>query len=99
MKEYAQKKGVDDARWNLVTGLKKDIYTLARKSYLAVKDVPGEEDAMVHTENFMLVDKKSQIRGYYDGTDPEAIEELLEDIATLKMEYQPKRGWLEKLLN
>ncbi|MFC4635043.1 SCO family protein [Dokdonia ponticola] len=99
LKEYAQKKGVDDARWNLVTGLKKDIYTLARKSYLAVKDVPGEEDAMVHTENFMLVDKKSQIRGYYDGTDPEAIEELLEDIAILKMEYQPKRGWLEKLLN
>lgn len=99
LKEYAQKKGVDDTRWNLVTGPRKDIYTLARKSYLAVKDIPGEEDAMVHTENFMLIDKKSQIRGYYDGTDAEAIKQLLEDIAILKMEYQPKKGWLEKILN
>ena len=39
---------------------------------------------MIHTENFMLIDSKKRIRGYYDGTDPEAIEELLEDIAILK---------------
>ena len=88
LKEYAVKKGVDDSQWNLVTGSRKDIYTLARKSYLAVKDIPGEEDAMVHTENFMLIDKKSQIRGYYDGTDPKEIKRLLEDITILKMEYQ-----------
>jgi hypothetical protein len=31
-----QKKKVNDAKWNLVTG-DKEIYTLARKSYLAVK--------------------------------------------------------------
>jgi len=65
LKEYAIQKGVDDTRWNLVlvTGSRKEIYTLARKSYLAVKDIPGEQDAMVHTENFMLIDKKRQIRG------------------------------------
>lgn len=88
LKEYAIQKGVDDRRWNLVTGPRKEIYTLARKSYLAVKDVPGEEDAMVHTENFMLIDKKSQIRGFYDGTDPKEIERLLEEIEILKLEYQ-----------
>ena len=49
LKEYAIQKGVDDTRWNLVTGSRKEIYTLARKSYLAVKDIPGEQDAMVHT--------------------------------------------------
>lgn len=87
LKAYALKKGVDDTRWNLVTGSRKEIYTLARKSYLAVEDIPGEEDAMVHTENFMLIDKKSQIRGYYDGTDPEEIERLLEEIEILKLEY------------
>lgn len=87
LKAYALKKGVDDTRWNLVTGSRKEIYTLARKSYLAVEDIPGEEDAMVHTENFMLIDKKSQIRGYYDGTDPEEIERLLEEIKILKLEY------------
>ncbi len=99
LKAYALKKGVDDTRWNLVTGSRKEIYTLARKSYLAVKDIPGEEDAMVHTENFMLVDKKGQIRGYYDGTDSDAIEVLLEDIEILKTEYETKQGWLKKLFN
>ena len=34
----------------------------------------------------MLIDKKRQIRGYYDGTNPEDIERLLEDIKTLKEE-------------
>ncbi|MFT5891349.1 MAG: protein SCO1/2 [Dokdonia sp.] len=99
LKAYAIKKGVDDTQWNLVTGSRKEIYTLARKSYLAVKDIPGEEDAMVHTENFMLIDKKSQIRGYYDGTDPKEIERLLEEIEFLKFEYGIKKGWLQKLFD
>ncbi|RKE98960.1 SCO family protein [Ichthyenterobacterium magnum] len=89
LKRYAKKKGVNDKKWNLVTGDKKQIYDLARKSYLAVKDF-GNGDAydMIHTENFMLIDKKRQIRGFYDGTNPEDITTLLEDIKTLKKEYQ-----------
>lgn len=99
LKAYALKKGVDDSRWNLVTGSKEEIFTLARKSYLAVKDLPGTEDDldMVHTENFMLIDKKRQIRGYYDGTDPEAIEQLLEDIEILKASYEPRKAWYQKI--
>ncbi|GGW56516.1 protein SCO1/2 [Winogradskyella epiphytica] len=85
LKKYAQEKGVIDEKWNLVTGDKKQIYELARKSYLAVKtDGNGDEYDMIHTENFMLVDKKRQIRGFYDGTKPEDIERLLEDIEVLK---------------
>lgn len=84
LKEYALEKGVDDSRWNLVTGDKKDIYYLARQSYLAVKTGnPSELYDMVHTENFILVDKKRQIRGFYDGTNREDMEQLLEDIAFL----------------
>lgn len=87
LKKYALEKGVDDTKWNLVTGEKKQIYDLARKSYLAAK---SQGDAgpfdMIHTENFVLVDKKKRIRGFYDGTDPEAIEELLHDIEVLKKE-------------
>lgn len=86
LKKYAMEKGVDDAKWNLVTGDKKEIYDLARKSYLAAKDVPYSENDLVHTENFVLVDKKKRIRGFYDGTDPEAIEKLLADIQILKQE-------------
>lgn len=88
LKRYAVEKGVDDTKWNLVTGDKKQIYRLARKSYLAVKDNgDGGPFDMVHTENFMLIDKKRQIRGFYDGTSPEDIERLLSDISILKEEY------------
>jgi len=86
LKKYAVEKGVNDAKWNLVTKDKKEIYDLARKSYLAAKDVPYEEYDLIHTENFVLVDKKKRIRGFYDGTDPEAIETLLHDIEVLKKE-------------
>ncbi|GGD18535.1 SCO family protein [Hyunsoonleella pacifica] len=88
LKRYAIKKGVIDKKWNLVTGDKKQIYDLARKSYLAVKsNGNGGPFDMIHTENFMLIDKKKQIRGFYDGTKPEDIEKLLDDIAHLKNEY------------
>ena len=88
LKKYAIEKGVNDNKWNLVTGDKKKIYDLARKSYLAVKTYgTGDEYDMIHTENFMLIDKKRQIRGYYDGTNPEEIARLLNDIKTLKKEY------------
>lgn len=87
LKKYAIEKGVDDHKWNLVTGDKKQIYDLARKSYLAAKsDGDGGPYDMVHTENFVLVDKKKRIRGFYDGTNPEEINRLLEDITVLKKE-------------
>ena len=89
LKRYAIEKGVDVKKWNLVTGDKKQIYELARKSYLAVKtDGNGDEYDMIHTENFMLIDKKQQIRGYYDGTKPEDIAQLLEDIKVLKQDHK-----------
>ncbi len=87
LKKYAKEKGVVDRKWNLVTGDKKQIYELARKSYLAVKtDGNGDEYDMIHTENFMLIDKNRQIRGFYDGTNPEDIQKILEDIKILKQE-------------
>lgn len=81
LKAYAAKYGVIDAKWNLVTGNKKEIYTMARKSYLAVKmGRPDQLYDMVHTENFVLVDQKKRVRGFYDGTKKEEIERLIEDI-------------------
>lgn len=89
LKKYALEKGVIDSKWNLVTGDKKQIYELARKSYLAVKtDGDGGPYDMIHTENFILVDKKRRIRGFYDGTKEEEIEKLLEDLKILKASYK-----------
>lgn len=84
LKKYAIKNGVLDHKWNLVTGDKKEIYTMARKSYLAVKmGKPSELYDMVHTENFVLVDEQKRVRGFYDGTKKEEIERLLADIQFL----------------
>ncbi len=88
LKEYAIKKGVIDSKWNITTGTKKHIYELARKSYFAVLDEgDGGLQDFIHTENFVLVDKKRQIRGYYDGTDLDDIQRLIADIKILKNEY------------
>ena len=84
LKKYAIEKGVIDSKWNLVTGDKKDIYFIARKSYLAVKTgKPEELYDMVHTENFVLVDRKRRVRGFYDGTNPDEIKKLIDDIKWL----------------
>lgn len=81
LKQYALKQNVDDSKWNMVTGNKKDIYYIARKSYLAVKTgKPEEMYDMVHTENFVLVDTKRRVRGFYDGTKKEDVQRLIEDI-------------------
>ncbi|CAH0337534.1 hypothetical protein FVB9288_03300 [Flavobacterium sp. CECT 9288] len=87
LKAYAKKHNVIDAKWNLVTGDKKEIYAMARKSYLAVKlGKPSELYDMVHTENFVLVDTKRRVRGFYDGTNKEDIKRLIEDIRFLTEE-------------
>jgi len=81
LKAYTLKNGVVDSKWNLVTGDKKEIYTMARKSYLAVKlGKPEQLYDMVHTENFVLVDTKKRVRGFYDGTKKEDMKRLIEDI-------------------
>ena len=89
LKKYALEKGVKDSKWNLVTGDKKQIYELARKSYMAVKtDGDAGPYDMIHTENFILVDKERRIRGFYDGTKTEEMEKLLNDLKILKSSYE-----------
>ena len=87
LKKYSLEKGVIDSKWNLVTGDKKQIYNLARKSYLVAEDIEESElFEMIHTENFVLVDPERRIRGFYDGTDQESMNALIYDIKVLKKE-------------
>lgn len=91
LKKYAKEKGVIDSKWNLVTGNQKEIYKIARQSYLVVKTgKPEELYDMVHTENFVLVDQKGRIRGFYNGLNIDEkvkgeknLTQLLEDIELL----------------
>ena len=84
LREYATQKGVIDSKWNVTTGEKKHIYELARKSYFAVEERgDGGLQDFIHTSNFILVDKKKQIRGIYDGIDDNEILQLIKDIKVL----------------
>ena len=87
LKKYALEKNVIDSKWNLLTG-EKEIYDLARKSYLVAKDDgDGGKYDMIHTENFVLVDKEKRIRGFYDGTNQLEMDKLLNDIRILENSY------------
>jgi protein SCO1/2 len=89
LKKYAKEKGVDDLKWNLLTGDKKQIYDLARKSFFVAEiDKDSDSNDIIHTENFVLVDPDKRIRGFYDGTNLDEIKNLISDLSLLKVEYQ-----------
>lgn len=87
LKAYAEKNGAIEGKWEITTGSKKHIYELARKSYFAVLDEgDGGDQDFIHTEQFILVDRSGQIRGFYDGTEKEEMQRLIHDIEILKRE-------------
>ena len=78
---YAETKGVLAQKWHLATGKRKDIYQLGRTGYFVEEDLgePKGEDDFLHTENFILVDKKRHIRGIYNGLNKTAMAQLIAD--------------------
>jgi protein SCO1 len=84
LREYAAKHNAQSSNWFFLTGDKKQIYELARKSYLLdASEGKGDDEDFVHTQNFALVDKQKRIRGYYDGTNPQEVEKLIAEIKIL----------------
>ena len=88
IKEYAQEKNAISNKWHLVTGTKDSIYNLASTSYFADEDFKKtkDENEFIHTENFILVDKKGRIRGVYNGTLALDVQRLQRHIEILKKE-------------
>lgn len=88
LKSYAEKLGVDNSQWQFVTGSKADIYGLSDKYLVYTKEdasVPGGYD---HTGYLVLIDHDKHIRGAYDGTNEEQVQQLLTDIDVLLNEYK-----------
>jgi protein SCO1/2 len=84
---YAQSYGALKDKWHFLTGNKKEIYALAKDSYLvnALED-DGTPEGFLHTELFILIDTHRRIRGMYDGTDSVSVNKLIADIKLLKQE-------------
>jgi len=85
--KYSAKFKADGGRWIFLTGKKPELYELARKGYLLdAREGDGGAEDFIHTQNFALIDKLGRIRGYYDGTDSTAVDELIKDIGFLLIE-------------
>jgi protein SCO1/2 len=81
---YAERYDVNPERWWMLTGEKKEIYRLARQSYFTCLDEgDGGLQDFIHTENVALVDGLGRLRGFYDGTDQTAVNQLIQDLALL----------------
>lgn len=88
MKRYAEEHNADVNQWHFLTGDKDELYSLARKSFFVLKPAEAQNlgdvgSDFIHTNNFVLVDQKGRIRGYYDGTSAAQVDELINDIQRL----------------
>lgn len=89
---YAESYGANFAKWQFLTGDKKELYRMARFNYLVVPDINdpklehGGEADFIHTENVVLIDTKKRIRGIYDGISSKDIDRLMKDIDHLLSE-------------
>lgn len=92
MKAYSQRFDADPKQWIFLTGDKKELYDMARYSYLltAVEDTATVDIAadFIHTDRFVLVDESGHIRGQYKGTDKGDVNQLIGDIKELLKEEE-----------
>jgi protein SCO1/2 len=86
LKKYAGNHDVLSGKWHLLTGEREVIYSLGRQSYFVEEDLglPKNEMDFLHTENFILLDKKRRIRGIYNGLNKRSVLQLITDIKSLK---------------
>ena len=84
---YANRYKADSQRWLFLTGAKEEISRLVQEGFrlsaVALVGDGKEGSVIMHSPRFVLIDKQAQIRGYYDSRDPQAIQRLKKDVATL----------------
>ncbi|MFN7139614.1 MAG: SCO family protein [Limisphaerales bacterium] len=89
---YAERFGADSSSWYFLTGTKKEIYRLALEGLmLAVQEkTPDQQtssdDLFIHSTLFVLVDKKGNVRSFYESTDEGVNQRILTDMKQLARE-------------
>lgn len=86
LREYAQRLGVSSNKWHFVTGAKDSIYAQASQYMVSAMEDEAEPGGFVHSGAFILVDTNRRVRGIYDGTSPEQVDQLIKDIPLLLAE-------------
>lgn len=69
LKDYAEMIHADTDNWTFLTGGKDEIYEAALKGFfISVGEDEVAPGGFLHSQYFILVDKKGHIRGLFDGT-------------------------------
>jgi len=87
LSRYADRYKADAQRWLFLTGAKEEISRIVQEGFrLSAVALPGDGNVgsvIMHSPRFVLIDKQAEIRGYYDSRDPQAMQRLKNDVATL----------------
>lgn len=81
--EYALRLKVTSDKWNFVTGDKDSIYAMSDYYMVSAEEAPNEPGGYIHSGALILVDQQKHIRGMYDGTRSEEVDQLIKDIPIL----------------
>lgn len=86
LKSYGEQYGANFDTWHFLTGYEqKTIKTLSIKSFRALLKEPGYgSDQFTHDIRFFLVNPDGEVIKGYDGTKNDSIQDILDDLATLK---------------
>jgi protein SCO1 len=76
---YAKRHAAQPGRWDFLTGEPDKLNELSLKSFLLSR----LDDQLDHSTRFVLVDRQSQVRKYYDTTEPRSISDLIADARDL----------------
>jgi protein SCO1 len=87
LSRYADRYKADAQRWLFLTGAKDEMSRLVQEGFrlsaVALAADGNVSSVIMHSPRFVLIDKQAQIRGYYDSRDPQALQRLKADVATL----------------
>jgi cytochrome oxidase Cu insertion factor (SCO1/SenC/PrrC family) len=87
LSRYADHYKADAQRWLFLTGAKDEMSRLVQEGFrlsaVALAADGNVSSVIMHSPRFVLIDKQAEIRGYYDSRDPQAMQRLKDDVATL----------------
>ncbi len=79
LKAYAARFKQSAKKWLFLTGDTTQIYSLARKG-LFVDALQAGKDDFVCSNKIIMIDSERRIRGYYDGTNPDDVTNLVNEL-------------------
>ena len=89
LSEYASRYRAQKGKWFFLTGSKTEMWNFITNGFsLGVGEATPEDleagaEPVMHSGRFVLVDQEGNIRGYYDSSEPQKMEQLVSDAIQL----------------